>query len=346
MESEIKTIHVAFFSARSYDEHFFSKCAESEEFDDTEFVFDFFENNLTEKTANLSNGHDAVCISENDVITEEIANELVANGVKILALRCTGVKNINLSAIPAQLAVVRIPSYSEHATAEYAVALLQALNRKVHKAYNRVREENFYLDGFVGTEIFGRTVGIIGVGNVGKNLAEIFKGFGAKILLNDSAADQNFANRISAEYINLEGLFKNSDYIFISCPLTQQSRHIINKQCISLMKKDVLIVNVGRSALIDATALLDALVSKRIKGAAFDSYEEEENIDAIDWDEEESLEEFKNKLIQLPNVLFTKHQAYLTQENLEKISLTTLKSIRSIINGESCENQINKQTGN
>ncbi len=352
----MKTIRIAFFDTKPYDKETFMKAAtlaegksndESEAEDSVKFEFDFYEGHLTETSAPLAQNHDVVCIFANDQVTKQVAEILVAEGIQIIALRSVGINNVDMKAISeinaesSRLQVVHVPSYSEHASAEFAVAMLQALNRKIYKAYARTRDGIFTNDGLVGTEIYGKTVGIIGAGKIGKAAAEIFKGYGATVLLNAAHQDPSFGQKIDSEYVNLEEIFKNSDYIMLFCPLVYETRHIINDKCISLMKKEALIVNIGRSSLIDTNNLLDALHSGRIKGAAFDIFEEDkQNLYGDDWAPSPIRDENFEKLLRLPNVLMTHHQAYLTTENLMNIANVTLANIKKVMNGDECENLV------
>ena len=352
----MKTIRIAFFDTKPYDKETFMKAAtlsegkiddEATAEDSVKFEFDFYEEHLTANSALLAQNHDVVCIFANDQVTKEVAEILVSEGIQVIALRSVGTNNVDLKAISeinsesSRLQVVHVPSYSEHGSAEYAVAMLQALNRKIYKAYARTRDGIFTNDGLVGAEIYGKTVGIIGAGKIGKCAAEIFKGYGATVLLNAAHQDPSFGQKIDSEYVNLEEIFKNSDYIMLFCPLVYETRHIINDKCISLMKKEALIVNIGRSALIDTNNLLDALHSGRIKGAAFDIFEEDkQNLYGDDWAPSPIRDENFEKLLRLPNVLMTHHQAYLTRENLMNIANVTLSNIKKVMNGDECENLV------
>lgn len=340
MEGQVKSVNIACFSTKSYDRDFLKKASTLSEFSDVKFTFDFFEDKLSPTTAVLAKGHDAVCIYLNDEVSPEVANILADAGVKVIALRSKSYNYVNLNAVSGRISVVHIPEYNSHAVAEFALALLQALNRKIYKSYARSREGNFSLDGLVGGDIFGKTVGILGVGRIGKNLANIFTGFGAKVLLNDSVQDEIFARGINAEYVNLEELFKNSDYIMLNCPLTQETRHIINASSISLMKKDVVIVNTCREELLEAKPLIEALTSERIRGLAMDIFREFDQNSFRNHDENSSLDESAAKLSQLPNVVMTYHQAYLTENNLDEIMTVTLRNILKVLNGEECADEV------
>lgn len=337
MAAELK---IAFYDTKSYDREYFARIAQSEPFAETKFIFDFFDDHLNKATVALAKGHDVVCAFVNDLITKEIADALYDEDIRLIALRSAGYNNVDLKATQGKITVVRVPAYSPHAVAEHAVALLQTLNRKIHKAYLRTRDANFSLKNLVGSEIYGKTVGIIGTGRIGKVAAEIFKGYGANLLLNDAYPDKTFAMQLNAKYVNLEELFQQSDYISLHVPLTTQTRYLINQQCISMMKKNVMIVNTGRGALIDTKALLDALISGRIRGAALDVYEEEEAYFFEDWSAEPIQDANLARLIQLPNVLLTAHQAFLTDTALEQIALVTLNNIIDVLEKGKSENEV------
>lgn len=352
----MKTLKIAFFDTKSHERTFFTKAAAALETEaaadgsDVEalesaakFEFDFFADHLNAATVGMCAGHDAVCVFANDHVSAAIAAKLGELGVGVLALRSVGYNNVDVKACSeAGLKVVHVDGYSPYATAEFAVALLQSLNRKIHLAYNRTRDSDFRTDGFVGTEIHGKTVGIIGAGKIGKAAAEIFCGYGARVLLNAAHQNPEFGRRTGAEYVNLTEIFKNSDYVLLFCPLVNETRNIINENCISLMKKDAIIVNTGRTSLIDSKALLDALGSGRIKGVAFDIYEEDrQNLYGDDWSPEPIQNEDFRQLLRIPNALVTYHQAYLTEENLAHVARVTLENIRAVAAGSPCGNMVN-----
>lgn len=334
MENSQNVIRVACFSSKEYDKQFFMEAASLPEFDGVKFSFDFFLDKLSAATAVLAKNHDVVCIYLNDEVNAEVADLLYDEGIKVLALRSKSYNYINLNALAGRISVVRVPEYNSHAIAEFSISLMQALNRKIYKSYARSREDNFSLEGLVGGDVYGKTVGIIGVGKIGKNVAEIYRGFGAKVLLNDMNQDEVFAQKIGAGYVNLEDLFKQADYISLHCPLTQETRHIINSSSLSLMKNDVVIVNTCREELFDSKVVCEALISGRIRGVAFDVFREYDQNLFRNLDEKYVLDENLSKVSKLPNVLVTYHQAYLTENNLRGIAQGTLKSIISVLKGE------------
>jgi D-lactate dehydrogenase len=340
MVTEKRTIRIAFYDTKPYDRDFFTKTASLPQFDTVSILFDFYEGHLTAATASLAKGHDAVCVFVNDQITPEVADLLYDEGIRILALRCAGYNNVDLKSVFRRIHVVRVPAYSPHAVAEYAVALLQTLNRKINHAYNRTRDGNFVLNGLVGNDLYGKTAGIIGAGKIGRITAEIFAGYGMKILLNDRYTDQEFAAKTGARYVNLEELFSQSDYISLHCPLTPENRHIVNDKSIALMKRDAVIINTGRGALVDTQALLSGLISGHIRGAALDVYEEEEQYFFEDWSQAPIQDANLARLIQLPNVILTAHQAFLTADALDQIAMVTISNIKNYLIDDKIENEI------
>ena len=340
MENGKNEIKIAFYDTKPYDREFFTKSAALPLFDGCKFSFDFYEGHLTAATAELSKGHDAVCIFVNDQLTKEVADILYDNGIRLVALRSAGYNNVDLKAVFNRIHVVRVPAYSPHAVAEYAVALMQTLNRKINHAYNRTRDGNFMLNGLVGSELYGKTAGVIGTGKIGKIAAEILSGYGMKVLLNDPYQDRQFAEHLGAQYVNLEELFRQADYVTLHCPLTPENRHVINDKSIALMKKDMVIVNTGRGALVDTQALLTALIGGRIRGAALDVYEEEEQYFFEDWSQAPIQDANLARLIQLPNVILTAHQAFLTSDALDQIASVTLGNIKGFVREDKCENEI------
>lgn len=341
-----KSIRIAFFDAKPYDRAWFGSTMKDSIFADTEFEIDYFEGKLSAATAKLAHGYDAVCVFVNDHVDRSTADALEEAGIRLVALRCAGYNNVDLEAVWERIHVVRVPSYSPHAVAEHAAALLQTLNRKVHVAYSRIRDGNFALSGLVGRDLYGKTAGIIGTGKIGKILARILSGYGMKLLLSDPYPDEAFAEALSdaaefpAVYVDRESLYRQADVISLHCPLTPENRYMINEQSIALMKRDAIIINTGRGALIDTRALVEALKTDRIRGAALDVYEEEEQYFFEDWSMAPIRDDLLARLMQLPNVLLTAHQAFLTEEALGEIARVTLSNIRDWAAGEPLENEI------
>ncbi len=335
-----KTIHIAFFDTKQYDRDHFEKAVVLPEFEGLVFKFDFFEGHLSIGTAALAKGHEVVCVFVNDHIDTEVADALAENGVKLIALRCAGYNNVDLTSVWQKIHVVRVPAYSPYAVAEHAAALLQTLNRRIHIAYNRTRDGNFALNGLVGRDLHGQTAGIIGTGKIGKILAKILSGFGMNILLDDLYPDTAFAESIGARYVSRDELYAFSDVISLHCPLTPENHHMINAETLSFMKPNLILINTGRGALIDTKALIETLKEGRIRGAALDVYEEEDEYFFEDWSLSPIKDDVLSRLIQLPNVLLTAHQAFLTGEALSEIARVTLGNIRVWANGEPPLNEI------
>jgi D-lactate dehydrogenase len=335
-----KTIRIAFFDTKSYDREYFLKAAERPEFAGLDFQFDFFEGHLTSSTVGLTKDHDAVCAFVNDRIDRAVADALASYGVDLVALRSAGYNNVDLEAVWEKVHVVRVPAYSPHAVAEHAVALLQTLNRRTHTAYNRTRDGNFALGGLVGRDLFGKTAGIIGTGKIGKILAGILHGFGMEVLLDDPYPDAAFAASIGARYVPRSELYAQSDVISLHCPLTPENHYMINAETLAQMKKDVILINTGRGALIDSKALIEALKDGRVRGAGLDVYEEEEEYFFEDWSLSPIRDDVLARLLQFPNVLLTAHQAFLTEEALGEIARVTLENIRQWSAGERMPNEI------
>ncbi|ULQ61117.1 2-hydroxyacid dehydrogenase [Brucepastera parasyntrophica] len=333
-------MRIAFYDTKPFDRVYFEQSANSPDFSSVKFEFDFIEGKLTPLSAKLAKDHEVVCVFVNDHVTKEIVDILYSSGVRMIALRSAGYNNVDLEAVWEKIHVVRVPAYSPHAVAEYAVALLQTLNRKIHSAYNRIRDGNFQLNGLVGRDLYGKTAGIIGTGKIGKICAEILNGYGMHILLNDLYPDQAFADRIGAKYVEREELYRSSDVISLHCPLTPENYHMINRDNIALMKSDVIIINTGRGGLVDSQAMIEALKEGRIRGAGLDVYEEEDQYFFEDWSLAPIQDDNLVRLIQFPNVLLTSHQAFLTSEALEEIARTTLENIRLWVVDKKLANEI------
>lgn len=314
---------VAVFDTKPYDEEFFRACSLSHEID-----FRFFEFRLGKDSAHLAKGCGAACIFVNDDASRTPLEHLAAAGVRHVALRCAGFNNVDLDAADALgLTVTRVPSYSPYAVAEHTVALLLALNRKIHKAYARVRELNFSLAGLVGFDLFGKTAGIIGTGKTGKITAEILRGFRMQVLVYDPFPDPAWAAATGCSYVTMEELLAASDVISLHLPLTKETEWLINQRSLALCKRGVYLVNVSRGRLIDTTALIEGLKSGHIGGVALDVYEEEEGVFFEDLSGQVLQDDELARLLTFPNVLITSHQAFLTREALEQIAQVTQENI-------------------
>ncbi|HTF81536.1 MAG TPA: 2-hydroxyacid dehydrogenase, partial [Cytophagales bacterium] len=281
-----------------------------------------------------------VCVFVNDVLNASVIEDLAHNQVKTIALRCAGFNNVDLAAAKAHgLRVVRVPSYSPHAVAEHALALLLTLNRKTHKAYNRVREGNFSLQGLEGFDLFGKTIGVIGVGNIGRIFINIMKGFGCKILVYDIVQDPELLQQ-NVTYVPLERLFHESDVISLHCPLNAQTKYLINKDSLSLMKEHVYIVNTGRGGLIHTKDVIEYLKNGKIGGLALDVYEQESALFFSDHSADIIQDDQLLRLTTFPNVIITSHQGFFTQEALTQIAQITLNNINDIAAGRPCANEV------
>ncbi len=335
-----KKLRIAFFDTKPYDRRWFELLARDDSFKEFDFVFSFFEAKLTKETAALTRDHDVACIFVNDRLDADVADILAANKVELVALRCAGYNNVDLEAVWERIHVVRVPAYSPHAVAEHALSLLMTLTRRIHTAYNRTRDGNFALSGLVGRDLFGKTVGVIGTGKIGKIFARIMSGFGMKVLLDDLYPDTEFAASLGASYVSREELFRSSDVISLHCPLTPENRYLVNEDSIAKMKTGVVIINTGRGGLIDTRALVEGLKDGKIGGAGLDVYEEEEHYFFEDWSLAPIKDDLLARLLQFPNVVLTSHQAFLTEEALSEIARVTLENIKRWALSQEPENEI------
>lgn len=326
---------IAFFDSKPYDREVFEKVNQN-----YGFKLKFFESKLSEETAILAKNADTICIFVNDQLTENRIKILNDMGINLVALRSAGYNNVDLQAAYGKMHVVRVPAYSPYAVAEHTVALILSLNRKIHKAYYRVKDNNFTINGFKGFDMHGKTLGVIGTGKIGKIFIEIMSGFGMHILASDPYPDEAFAKEKSVEYVDLDTLYEKSDIISLNCPMTKETYHTINAESIAKMKNNVMIVNTGRGQLIDTKALIDGLKTKKIGSAALDVYEEESKYFFEDFSNEILDDDTLSILISLNNVLITSHQAFLTEEALNNIATTTLENITEFFNGKNLTNEI------
>ncbi|MDZ4850917.1 MAG: 2-hydroxyacid dehydrogenase [Pirellulaceae bacterium] len=316
-------IETAVFDTKLYDRKYLLKAAGAER-----IAWRFHEFRLSAETASVAEGTQAVCIFVNDHADRECLKTLASLGVKLIALRCAGFNNVDLVAAQEYgLSVVRVPAYSPHAVAEHTVGLLLTLNRKIHRAYNRVRELNFSLSGLVGFDVNGKTVGIIGTGKIGRITSQIFRGFGAEVLAYDPFPSNDWAFANSIQYVALETLLAKSDILSLHVPLLAETRHLINAQSLAKTKPGVYIVNTSRGKLIDTTALIAALKAGHVGGVALDVYEEEEGVFFEDLSGQVLMDDELSHLLVFPNVLITAHQAFLTHEALSEIARVTTLNI-------------------
>jgi len=325
-------IRAAFYDAKAYDKPSFDHYGEMHG-----IQFRYLETKLNEDTADLARGCDAVCVFVNDTVNRAVIDRLYELGVRLIALRSAGYNNVDLQAAYGRIHVVHVPAYSPYAVAEHAMALLLTSIRRIHKAYNRTRDFNFSLNGLTGFDLHGKTVGVIGTGRIGRIFIDICRGFGMRVI----AYDAYPAKDSGITYVPLEDLFRESDVISLHCPLTEETKHIISAQAIGSMKKGVVIVNTSRGALIDAEALLEGIKSRKVGAACLDVYEEEADIFFEDRSGHIMNDEVLARLISMPNVLVTSHQAFLTEEALNNIAETTVGNILSCFEKDGmCDNEL------
>ena len=321
---------IAFFSAKPYDKTFFE--ARNKDF---RFELEYWETHLGPHVVNaVDEGTEVVCVFVNDKLNAEVIETLANKGVKIIALRCAGFNNVDLEAAKRfGLRVCRVPAYSPEAVAEHAVAMLLTLNRKTHKAYNRVREQNFSLNGLMGFNLHGKTIGVVGTGKIGKAFCKIMLGFGCKLLAFDPQENEEL-KAAGVEYLELDELWKLSDIISLHCPLNADNHHMINADSLKLMKKSVTIINTSRGALLNTPDVIQGLKNKQIAYLGIDVYEQEEKLFFKDLSGSIIEDDDIQRLLSFPNVLLTGHQAFFTEDALEQIASITLNSINEILNGQ------------
>ncbi|WP_288735164.1 2-hydroxyacid dehydrogenase [uncultured Parabacteroides sp.] len=326
---------IAFFGAKPYDIASFDKVNEKYNYD-----IKYFKGHLNPNNVVLTQDADAVCIFVNDTADAAVIDAMADNGVKLLALRCAGFNNVDLEATKGKLPVVRVPAYSPYAVAEYSLALMLSLNRKIHRAYWRTRDGNFSLNGLMGFDMHGKTVGIIGTGKIAKILIRILKGLGMHILAYDVYPDYKFAEEEGITYTTLDELYKNSDIISLHCPLTEQTRYIINDDSIAKMKDGVMIINTGRGQLIHTNALIEGLKEKKISAAGLDVYEEEGDYFYEDKSDKIIDDDVLARLLSFNNVIVTSHQAFFTKEAMHNIAETTLQNIEDFRQNRPLVNEV------
>lgn len=313
---------IAFFGAKPYDIASFDKVNEKYNYD-----IRYYRGHLNPNNVVLTQDTDVVCIFVNDTADAAVIDAMVDNGVKLLALRCAGFNNVDLKAAKGKLPVVRVPAYSPYAVAEYSLALMLSLNRKIHRAYWRTRDGNFSLNGLMGFDMHGKTTGIIGTGKIARILIRLLKGFGMRILAYDLYPDMKFAGEEGISYVSLDELYRESDIISLHCPLTDQTKYMIDKDSIDKMKEGVMIINTGRGQLINTNDLIEGLKEKKIAAAGLDVYEEEGEYFYEDKSDKIIDDDVLARLLSFNNVIVTSHQAFFTKEALHNIAETTLQNI-------------------
>ncbi len=328
-------MRIAFFDAKSYDIESFNEVNKDYNFD-----IRYYQERLSISTVPLAKGADVVCIFVNAECDARVIDELVNNGVKLVALRCAGFNNVDLKAAEGRIKVTHVPAYSPHAVAEYAVALMLSLNRKIYRAVNRTHDGNFTLHGLLGFDMYGKTAGVIGMGRIAKELIKILHGFGMNIMAYDLYPDQEFAKQYNVKVVQLDELYANSDIISLHCPLTPDTKFLINKESIAKMKKGVMIINTGRGQLIHTEDLIEGLRTKQVGLAGLDVYEEEKEYFYEDKSDKMIDDDVLARLLMVPNVVLTSHQAFFTKEALYNIAVSTLSSVKELSEGKELSCQV------
>jgi D-lactate dehydrogenase len=324
---------IATFSTQAYDKQFLNQF-------NTGHEISFLEVPLNEQTVSLTAGFDAVCIFVNDLVNDAILNVLAANGVKLIVLRCAGFNNVDVKgAASRNIALVRVPAYSPEAVAEHAMALILTLNRKTHKAYNRVREGNFSLEKLMGFNLHERKVAVIGTGGIGKAFCRIVKGFGCKIAAYDIYPDASLAE-MGVTYGTLEETLSGADIVSLHCPLLESTHHLINEETLKLFKHGAMLINTSRGGLVKTGDVIEALKSGQLGSLGLDVYEQEGSLFFRDFSEDVIQDDQIARLISFPNVLITSHQGFFTKEAMEQIAVTSFRNIDAFVNGEELVNRV------
>ncbi len=328
-------MRIAFFDTKPYDKPSFDKYGK-----EYGVEFKYFETKLNEDTAELAHGFDGVCAFVNDTVNAEVIDKLHEMGVSVLALRCAGFNNVDMRHAHGKLHVLRVPAYSPYAVAEHTMALLLTSIRRIHKAYIRSKDFNFSLSGLTGFDLHGKTVGVIGTGRIGRVFIDICKGFGMQVLAYDKFPAKEIEDGDRVRYVELDEIFASSDIISLHCPLTDETHHIIDENALNKCKKGVVLLNTSRGALVDAEALLAAIKSRKVGAACLDVYEEESDLFFEDNSGHILEDDTLARLISMPNVIVTSHQAFLTEEALSNIAETTVKNIVDIFDDGQCPNEL------
>lgn len=331
----MKDLNIAFFDTKQYDLPAFEKNSK-----DSGITFKFFDTKLNEDTVRLAKGFDGICAFVNDTVNAAVIDKMEKMGVKVLALRCAGFNNVDIKYAQGKIRVFRVPAYSPYAVAEHAMAMLLTSVRRIHKAYIRSKDFNFSLNGLTGFDLHGKTLGVIGTGRIGRVFIDICLGFGMNVLAYDKYPAKELENKDNVKYVELDELFKNSDIISLHCPLTEETHYMIDKRAIDTCKKGVIIINTSRGALVDSEALLNGIKDRQIGGACLDVYEEESDLFFEDNSGHILEDDTLARLITMPNVIVTSHQAFLTEEALENIAETTVQNILEFFKTGECKNSI------
>lgn len=330
-------IKILFFDTKEYDKKLFNEY--NEEYG---YEIKYLETKLNSETAPLARGYDAVCIFVNDVADKATLDILKECGVKLVVLRCAGFNNVDIDNLPEGLKVVRVPEYSPYAVAEHAAALLLSIDRKIYKAYQRTKKYNFTLNGLLGFDIHGKTVGVIGTGKIGRAFIQIMKGFGTEVLAYDVFENKEAEKELGFRYTTLDELYEKSDIISLHCPLTKENTKMINSESIDKMKDGVVIINTSRGKLIDTKSLINKLEENKIGGLGLDVYEDEEEFFLNDMSNSYKRDRGLSVLLSMPNVVITSHQAFFTREALDKIASVSLTNIKEFIETGECKNEVKK----
>lgn len=326
---------ILFYDTKPYDKEFFNKYNKGYGFD-----IKYLTGKLTEESADLAKGYDIISIFVNDTVDKKVIDILVECGVKLIAMRCAGYNNVSLKDIDGKIKVVRVPAYSPYSIVEYTAGMIMTLNRKIHKAYIRTREGNFSITGLMGYDLHEKTAGIIGAGKIAQILIKILKGFGMKVIAYDPYPNYEKAKELGFEFTDLDTLYKEADIISLNCPLTKETRYMINRNSMNKMKDGVMIVNTGRGMLIDTVDLIEALKDKKIGAAALDVYEEEADYFFEDYSNMVIEDDILGRLLSFNNVLVTSHQAFFTKEAVEEITRVTMENIKRFQEGKPLENEV------
>ena len=326
---------IAFFDTKPYDRPAFEKYGAEQG-----IKFKFFETKLNEDTVDLAQGYDGVCVFVNDTVNAAVIDRLCELGINIVALRCAGFNNVDMKYAHGRVHVLRVPAYSPYAVAEHTMAMLLTSIRRIHKAYIRTRDFNFSLAGLTGFDLHGKTVGVIGTGRIGRVFIDICRGFGMKVLAYDKFPAEGLDNGDTIRYVGTDELFEKSDIISLHCPLTEDTYHIINEASLAKCRQGVVILNTSRGALVDAEALLAGIKSRKVGAACLDVYEEESDFFFEDYSGHIMEDDTLARLISMPNVIVSSHQAFLTEEALENIAETTVKNLIDLTTTEHCVNEL------
>ena len=326
---------IAFFDTKPYDKPSFEKFGQ-----ENGVEFKFFETKLNEDTAELAHGFDGVCAFVNDTVNADVIDQLYSMGVGVVALRCAGYNNVDMKHAFGKVHVLRVPAYSPYAVAEHTMAMLLTSIRRIHKAYIRTRDYNFSLAGMTGFDLHGKTVGVVGTGRIGQVFISICRGFGMKVLAYDKFPAPGLADGENIRYVSLDELFTQSDIISLHCPLTEETYHMIDEAALEKCRRGVVLLNTSRGALVDAEALLNGIKSRKVGAACLDVYEEESDLFFEDYSGHILDDDTLARLISMPNVIVTSHQAFLTEEALSNIAETTVENLVGFFRDGRCPNEV------